>query len=136
MLKALFAVFIMLHGLVHLWYVTLSLRLVEFQPDMGWTGRSWLFSPLLGDAATRALAAVLYSLATLGFVAGGIGIFAGQGWWRPLVIGSATFSSAIILLFWDGNAQLLVQKGLIGLLINAGLLVALRLILTAPWPLR
>ena len=131
MSRFLFGIFIVLHGLVHLWYVTLSQRLVEFQPEMGWTGKSWLFSPLLGDAATRSLATVLYGLATLGFVIGGIGIFAQQAWWRPLVIGSATFSAAIILLFWDGGLRMLVQKGLIGLLINIVLLVAL---LVFGWP--
>jgi hypothetical protein len=127
----LFGIFIVLHGLVHLWYVTLSQRLVEFQPEMGWTGESWLFSPLLGDAATRWLATVLYGLATLGFVMGGIGIFAQQAWWRPLVIGSAAFSAVIILLFWDGGLHMLVEKGLIGFLINVALLVAL---LIFDWP--
>ncbi len=125
MLRFLIGVFIVLHGLVHLWYVTLSQRLVEFQPEMGWSGESWLLSPLLGDAATRSLATVLYGLATLGFVIGGIGVLVQQAWWRPVVIGSAAFSSAIIILFWDGNRQLLVQKGLIGLVINVAILVAL-----------
>ena len=27
-------------GLLHLWYVTLSQRWTEFQPEMGWTGES------------------------------------------------------------------------------------------------
>jgi hypothetical protein len=131
MSRFLFGIFIVLHGLVHLWYVTLSQRLVEFQPEMGWSGESWLFSPWLGDAATRSLATVLYGLATLGFVIGGIGIFALQGWWRPLVIGSAAFSAAIILLFWDGGLHMLVEKGLIGFLINVALPVAL---LVFGWP--
>jgi hypothetical protein len=42
-----------------------------------------------------------------------------------VVIGSAALSTAVILLFWDGGLQMLVQKGLIGLLINVGILVAL-----------
>jgi hypothetical protein len=40
MLRILFGIFVVLHGLVHLWYVVLSQRLVEFQADMGWTGES------------------------------------------------------------------------------------------------
>jgi len=131
MLRFLFGIFIVLHGLVHLWYVTLSLGLVEFQAEMGWTGKSCLFSPLLGDGAARSLATVLYGLATLGFLIGSIGIFAQQEWWRPVVIGSAAFSAAIILLFWDGGLQLLVEKGLIGFLINVAFLVAL---LVFGWP--
>jgi hypothetical protein len=131
MFRFLFGIFIVLHGLVHLWYVTLSQGLVEFQAEMGWTGKSWLFSPLFGDGATRSLSTVLYSLAALAFVIGGIGIFAQQAWWRPLVIGSATFSAVIILLFWDGGTQRLVEKGLIGFLINVALLAAL---LVFDWP--
>ena len=131
MRRILFGIFIVLHGLVHLWYVTLSQRLVEFRPEMGWSGESWLFSPLVGDTATRWLATVLYGLATLGFVMGGIGIFAQQAWWRPLVTGSVAFSAIIILLFWDGGLHMLVEKGLIGFLINVALLVAL---LVFDWP--
>ena len=125
MLNSLLGVFIVLHGLVHLWYVTLSQRLVEFQPEMGWTGESWFFTSLLDDGAARSLASVLYVLAALGFVAGGVGIFAQQAWWRPVIIGSAAFSAAIIILFWDGRIQMPVEKGLLGLLINLALLVAL-----------
>jgi hypothetical protein len=125
MLRVLFGVFVVLHGLVHLWYVTLSQGLVEFQAEMGWTGRSWLFSPLLGGGATRSLATLLYGLAALGFVIGGIGVFAQQAWWRPLIVGSAAFSAAIILLFWDGGTQMIVEKGLLGFLINVAILVAL-----------
>ena len=131
MLAVLYGIFVLLHGLVHLWYVTLSQRWVEFQPEMGWTGESWLFSPLLGDGATRGLATVLYSLAALGFVAGGVGFLARQDWWRPVVIGSAAFSAAIIILFWDGGLQKIVEKGLVGFSINVALLVAL---LVFDWP--
>jgi hypothetical protein len=120
-----FGLFIALHGLVHLWYVTLSARLVAFQPAMGWSGRSWIFTNLLGDAMTRTLASGLYVLATIGLVVSGIGVMLHSDWWRPVLIGSALFSSAIILLFWDGSMQLVVNKGLLGLLINVMILIAL-----------
>jgi len=131
MIRALFGILVLLHGLVHLWYVTLSQGLVEFKPEMGWTGQSWLFSPLIGEGATRWLATVLYGLATLGFVAGSIGVFATSSWWQPVVIASAAFSAAIILLFWDGGLQMIVEKGLLGLLINLALLASL---LIFRWP--
>lgn len=131
MLRFLIGIFIILHGLVHLWYVTLSQRLVEFQADMGWTGRSWLFSNLLGDATTRLLATAAYVLATIVFVAAGIGILVRAGWWRPVLVGSAVFSSAAIVVFWDGSTEMLVQKGLLGLLINVAILVA---VLVFQWP--
>ncbi|MGD1995148.1 MAG: hypothetical protein PVH62_00090 [Anaerolineae bacterium] len=131
MLRLLIGVFVVLHGLVHLWYVVLSQRLIEFQPEMGWTGRSWIFSPLLGDAAARLVASVLYVLATIGFVAGGLGLLIRQEWWRSVVVGSAALSTAIVILFWDGSVNLVVQKGLIGLLINVAILVV---VLVLKWP--
>ena len=106
------ALFIVLHGLVHLWYVTLSQQWVEFQPEMGWRGTSWLFSPLLGSALARSLGAVLYLVATVAFVSGGIALFAEASWWRPLLACAAVFSSALILFFWEGGLQMAVQKGL------------------------
>jgi hypothetical protein len=125
MIKFLAGTFIILHGLVHLWYLTLSQRWVAFQADMGWTGNSWLFTNLLGDQTTRTMASVAYTLAAIGFVAGGAGIFLQQEWLRPVLIGSALFSSAVIILIWDGSSQLLVQKGLLGLLINLAVLIVL-----------
>jgi hypothetical protein len=131
MLRVLTGLFILLHGLVHLWYFSLSQRLVEFQPEMGWSGRSWILSNLLGDSTTRSLAGVLYVLATIAFVVSGISIFIQAEWWRPVLVASAVFSSVIILLLWDGSTQLLVQKGLIGLIINIVILITLLLL---KWP--
>lgn len=125
MLRILIGLIIVLHGLVHLWYFTLSRGLVKFQAEMGWTGQSWIFTNMIGDATTRSLASMLYVLAALGFVAGGIGIFIQQNWWRPALVGSAILSSVIIILFWDGSTEMLVQKGMLGLLINLVILIAL-----------
>jgi hypothetical protein len=127
MLYFLLGVFIVLHGLVHLWFVTLSQRLVAFQPEMGWSGTSWIFTNLLGDPTTRTLASGLYVLVTFAFVISGVGIFIRADWWRPLLMVSAICSSAIMVLFWDGSLQLVVNKGLLGLLINVGILLALLL---------
>ena len=125
MFKTLFTVFLVLHGLVHLWYFTLSRGLVAFQPEMGWTGNSWLFTNLVGGSATRALASTLYPLAALLFVVAGVGVFGRFEWARPVLIGTAAFSAALIFLFWDGQTQLLVEKGLLGLLINLSLIFLL-----------
>jgi hypothetical protein len=123
--RFLFGFFLVLHGLVHLWYFTLSQGLVEFQTEMGWTGRSWLLSNFLGDSISRSLAGVFYVLATIAFLVSGIGLFTNAEWLPPVLAGSAVFSSAVILLFWDGNSQMLVQKGFVGLLINVVILIAL-----------
>ena len=123
MVRLLIGVFIILHGLVHIWYLTLSQRLVPFQPEMGWTGRSWIFTDILGDSTTRAIASLLFLVATVGFVASGVGFLLNQEWWRTVLIGSAVLSAAITLLFWDGGAELIVQKGLVGLLIDVAILL-------------
>jgi hypothetical protein len=131
MLRIIFGVFIVLHGLVHLLYFGQSARYFELQPQMVWPDGSWALSRLLGDEATRILASISCVLAAIGFVAGGIGILVRQAWWRPVVVGSAAFSAVIIVLFWDGVVQNLDDKGLIGLLINIAILVAL---LILRWP--
>ena len=120
-------IFIGLHGLVHLWYLTLSQGLVEFEAEMGWTGQSWLFSAFLGDSATRWTGTALYAIATLGFVAGGLGLVAQQDWWEPITISAAAISAVTIVLFWDGGMQMLVQKGLIGFLVDIIVLAVLLL---------
>lgn len=124
MLRFFTATFVVLHGLVHLWYVSLSQGLVPFKPEMGWTGRSWLFSSLLGSAATRAVAGPLYILATIAFVVAGAAFFVGVEWSRALLVAAALLSSALILLFWDGGLNMWMEKGMIGLLINLLLLLA------------
>jgi hypothetical protein len=121
--RILLGIFIILHGLVHLWYFTLSQRLVPFEPEMGWTGRSWLLTGILGDNTARTIASVLFVLATFGFVAGGVGYLADLAWWRTVLIVSAVLSAVTTLIFWDGSAQYIVQKGLLGFLIDIGILL-------------
>jgi len=131
MLRTLFGIFVILHGLVHLWFVVLSQELIEVTPEMGWTPHSWLFTGLIGDGATRWLVTIASVLLAVTFAASGIGLFTRGSWWRPWMIGSAAVSAALILLYWDGGTRLLVEKGLIGFLISAGILVS---VLLFNWP--
>ena len=128
---AIIAILSILHGLVHLWYVTMSLRLVEVTSEMGWTGKSWLLSNFLGEGFLRTLAVILYILATLGFVIGGAVLLLKQSWFRPLLIAGSAISFITVLLYWDGGASKLVEKGLIGLLLSLGFLIAVGLL---GWP--
>lgn len=131
MLRLAFGVIFVLHGLVHLLYFGQSRRLFEMQPGMVWPDGSWLFSPLLGDETTRLLASIACVIAALGFGAGGVGLFASQAWWRSVVAASAVFSAVVFLLFWDGAARHLDQKGGIGILIDLAILFA---VLVLRWP--
>jgi uncharacterized membrane protein YphA (DoxX/SURF4 family) len=127
MIRILFGVFVMLHGLVHMLYFGHSTRYFELQPGMAWPDGSWAFSRFLGDAAIRNLASILLILAAVGFVAGGAGLFLKQAWWQPAVVLAALFSSAIYMLFWDGFMQGLDNKGGVGILINLAILITLLL---------
>jgi uncharacterized membrane protein YphA (DoxX/SURF4 family) len=131
MVRILFGVVIVLHGLVHLLYFGQSARYFELQPGMVWPDGSWAFSKLLGDAATRSAANVLLILAAVGFVAGGAGMFLNQAWWQPVVVSAAVLSSVVYILLWDGRFQGLDNKGGLGILINLAILVAL---LVFRWP--
>jgi hypothetical protein len=91
---------------------------------MGWTGRSWLLSRFLGEGLTQPLASVLYALAAVTLVASGAGVLTQAEWVKALLVVSAVFSAVVILIFWDGSTELLVQKGLLGFIINLAILGA------------
>jgi hypothetical protein len=131
MIRILFGVFMVLHGLVHVLYFGQSARYFELQPGMVWPNGSWAFSRFLGEAVTRNLASILLILAAVGFVAGGAGIILKQSWWQPVVVSTAIFSSVIYVLFWDGVMRGLDNKGGVGILINLTILAAL---LIFHWP--
>lgn len=131
MLRTLFGVFIVLHGLVHLWPFVLSRGLVGFKAEMGWTGDSWLLTSVVGDSATGLLASIVYVVAAITFVASGVGLFTRSSWWRPVMLASAVFSALVILTFWDGATELLVEKGLVGFLIDLAIIF---LLLVLKWP--
>ena len=85
----------------------------------------------MGDRGTRSLASFACILAAVGFVATGAAILLGQAWWRPVVVGTAVFSTALCLLFWDGRMQRLDNQGAIAVIINVAILVA---VLILRWP--
>ena len=123
-----FGIFIILHGLAHLWYITLSLNVIPFKPEFGWSGNSWLFSHFVSSSISPKIALIMYGVAALGLLSSGVGLFMDQHWHRPLMLWSAVLSLAAILLFWDGNPSQIIEKGLIGLIINAMVIFGLLLL--------
>jgi hypothetical protein len=101
-LRFIVGLFLVLYGLVHLLYFAQSRRLFALQAGLVWPDGSWAFSKLLGEDGARKLASLACALAAIGFVGSGVGVFAGQGWWRPVVVGAALFSAVVFVLFWDG----------------------------------
>lgn len=131
MLKSLFGVFIILHGLVHLLYFGQSRRYFELQEGMTWPDGSWAFSGPLGNETTRLLAGILCVAAALIFVAGSLGMFVNWDIWRAIVASGAVFSTVTYLLLWDGKTQRLDNQGAIAILINLAILFVL---LVLRWP--
>ncbi len=130
-MRFVFGVFIMLHGLVHLLYFGQSARYFDLKPRMLWPDGSWAFSRLLGNEAARNLASISLILAAMGLIVGGIGILASQAWWRPVVVGAAAFSSIAYIFFWNGRMQNLDAQGVVGILIDISILLA---VLILRWP--
>jgi len=104
----LFGIFIILHGLVHAWYVVLGFDWVKFQPDMGWTGHSWLLSSSFETSITKPIAGILFMITTLLFIISGIGIIANADWASAALLISAFVSSIVLIVFWDGHLDLIV----------------------------
>ena len=127
MIRIVFGVFIVLHGLVHLLYLGQSARFFELQPGMVWPDGAWAFSKLLGGETSRVLASILLGLAALGFIVGGAALFAKQDWWRLVVIATTIFSAVIYFLFWDGHLANLANNGWVGILINLLIVAAILL---------
>lgn len=131
MLKIIIAIFIILHGLVHLLYLGQSRRLFELQPNLVWPDGSWAFSKLVGDNTTRLLASIFCGLVAIGLLSGSAGIFMGQAWSRPVIVAAVTLSAVGYILLWNGKMQKLDAQGGIGILIDIALLVV---VLTIRWP--
>lgn len=131
MIKILFSIFLILHGLVHLLYFGQSQRYFELRPDMKWPDNSWILSGFLDENTVRKVAGFLCILTTITFVTGGIVLIAKQNWASTSVVVSALLSIFIFIFFWNGKAQHLDHQGAIGILINAFILIVVLLI---RWP--
>lgn len=123
LLKILTGIFIILHGLVHFWYVILAAKLVEYKPEMGWTGNSWLLDAVIPASTIRFIAVFFYSFAALAFIISAVGVLFAKDWLNNGLIIAAVISTFTILLFFDGSGNMLVQKGLIGLIINLAIIL-------------
>jgi hypothetical protein len=77
------------------------------------------------------LASVACAVAALAFVVAGVALLLRQGWWRPVVVSAAAFSTLILALLWNGRMEKLADQGAVAVLINAAILVA---VLAVRWP--
>jgi hypothetical protein len=131
MLRILFGVFLILHGMVHLLYAGQSWRSFELSSGLTWPDGAWLFSRMLGDETTRLFATILLVLAALGLAVSGLGLFFRADWWRTVTTISAVFSSVLYFVMWNGKFERLPDQGGVGTLLNIAVLV---LVLVFKWP--
>jgi hypothetical protein len=120
MVKTIVAVVFILHGLVH---AVLAAVPNPNIPEAGFAtffSQSWLLSRLgLSESAGKPIAIILAAIATLGFIAAGLGlldILVPFDWWSALAVVSAAVSLLLLVVFW--NSYLIV-----GLIIDVAVLV-------------
>ncbi len=131
MLRIVFGILFILHGLVHFLYFGQGMGYFEMQPGLTWPEGAWAFSWVFGEQAVRLIASICLVAAGIGFLAGGVGLLARQAWWHPVTWVTAAFSSLIFILFWDGKFDRFADKGWVGVLINVLILLSL---LVTHWP--
>lgn len=128
MIRIILAVFLILHGGVHLLYLGQSARIFELQPGMTWPDGAWALQKIIADDSARMLASVLLLIAALILAAGSAGLVFKQDWWRSLTAAAGIFSTVTFVLLWDGRLSNLANQGWVGILINLLILAALWII--------
>lgn len=125
MMQTVVAVVLILHGLVH---AILAMVPNPNAPEASFASffsQSWLLSRLgLSESAGKPIAIILAALATIGFIAAGLGllgILVPFAWWSGLAIISAVLSLLLLVVFW--NSYLIV-----GVVIDALILMAVVLL--------
>jgi hypothetical protein len=92
----------------------------------GWRGSSWLLGGAVTNGRLKTLVVALHIVAGIATLACAVAIMftsSAPGWWRPLAIGGATIGIAAFAVFWDGQTQLLVEEGAIGVVVSMILLM-------------
>ena len=118
------ALVILVHGIGHVLFLAPCLGMTQW----GQTAHSWLLTRTLGDVPTRIIGSLLWLAVIAGFLAAGVGLLAGQAWWRPLAASAAGGSLLALALFATGiGAQPLLSAAVM----DAVILVAL---LWLQWP--
>jgi hypothetical protein len=118
MQKALFpaaAVFLILHGLIHLMGTTAYLKLgkIEALPyKTTLLGGSWN----VGDGGIR-MFGIIWVIPAIGFFLAGVAMFAGWTWWPALVGVMAVLSLVLTLLDWSvAYAGAIINVVILGML--------------------
>jgi hypothetical protein len=87
------------HGIGHSMGIIQVFKVAAVNPS--WDGRSWLLTAAAGTAVTQAVGVMLWSVATVGFVAlaGVVFGWLPESWWVPLGVISSIASLVGLVLF-------------------------------------
>jgi hypothetical protein len=121
LLRIALAIVIGAHGIGHILFLVPLLGIA----DWGQSTHSWLLG---AGGPARVIGGLIWVLATAGFVAVAVGLFADAPWWRPLAVASAVVSLVGLLLFWATPAA---SSAFFALLFNAIVILSLWLL---NWP--
>ena len=128
-LRTIIAIFLFVHAIGHVQEIIAALGVIKSET---WNVRSWLFDGLLGEKGSRMLAAILFAVCVLGFLATAfsfLGIGLPQDPWRTLAIIFAVPSVLGLVAYRNAFAQLFNKVGAIG--VNSWILIGLLLL---NWP--
>ena len=127
--RTIIAVFLFIHAIGHVPGIVASLGIIKME---NWHVRSWLFDSLLGEKGSRILAAILFAVCFLGFLATAfsfLGIGLPHDMWRTLAIVFAFPSVLSLVAYWNAYAMFFNKVGAIG--VNGWIFIGVMLL---NWP--
>ncbi len=87
----------------------------------GWKGSSVLLGSVITGDSLKTLAGGLWLVAGVGLMGAGVAI-ALAPWvpalWRPIALGAGLIGVLSFAVFWDGQVQLLVDEGVVGMALS------------------
>ena len=130
LLRTIISLALIVHGIGHIMGILPAIGVASTE---SWHYRSWLLTNAIGDSASKILGIVIWTVATIGFIAAGAGALgwsATAGYWRAITVICSIVSLVGLFLFWNAFVMLFPNK--IGAI--AVNVVALVGILFANWP--
>lgn len=128
MLKIIFGIFVLLHGLVHLLYFGHSQKLFKLQKGLKWPENSIVLKKYLSPGNISSIASFICIIATIVLVGGSILYFINNSLWKTTILTGTGISSLLYLVFWDGKLKKLDDNGGIAILINIAIFLAISVI--------
>jgi hypothetical protein len=90
------------HGIGHILFLVPAWTRFTFQQPVARPSESWLLTPALGLAPSRAICGLLAFVALVGFAVAGAGLVFDQAWVVPVTVVSSVVSAGLVAGFWNG----------------------------------